>query len=373
MFVITILLFLFFVSTDSLFEIYGIKAEKAEIAKLLSMPNYNFIPEIIQNRDEGHLDEAQKLAQYVINNPDLPDQEKAVILEKEINTEMNSKWNLIMGPIKGFFTGSTNSGLECSGAFTSDLVVYGDVRDLVNEGYKEITEKDGDPLVAALSGVGIATEVAPMIDWAPSVLKIFRKAGCLTLRFAGTLLDILKKSKAAGGIDDSLKLIFSHTADLVKNTDSLKRSGAIFRYVETADDLAAISKLAIKAPDEAYLLVKWGGEETFNTLKKMDLTEESLSLIKSAAKKGPDGARFLDSFRKGGKHHELAIKTRFYSRLGKEAYLGRLKQYGVYLGANSRNMLYLYWAVALVTLLLLVLNFMSLLNMWFCKRVTEQK
>lgn len=380
LFVTTLLMVLFMISADALSVFYEVKAEKAEIAKLFNLPNYNYVPEIIMRRDKGDLDEALQLAKFVIKNPDLPEQEKAVRLEHEIEAEMNSPSRWINKAMKGFFTGSVDSGQEIAGAIASDMVIYGDIRDLTVQGYRGVTGQEVDTLVASLSGVGLLTEFFDAVDWVPSVFKIFRKAGVLTSRFVDMFVNLVKKSQAANRIDDSLKLVFSQTADLVEKM-GMKRSASVFRYVDTADDLAAISKLSIKAPDEAYLLVKWGGDKTFDTLKKMDLTDENLILIRSAAKKGPDGARFLDSFRKGGVHSGWITRIRVITRFAKNIKLGRVqKSLSLIIQALLERFpmfLYVMWTLALATGLFVALRFIHLLKnilgLFRRKIVTEEK
>src|SRR6185369_2450802 len=62
----------------------------------------------------------------------------------------------------------------------ADLFVVGDVRDLLIQGGRYVMDGETDPVILLLSGVGLATTLAPEVDWVPSLLKIAKKAGKMT-------------------------------------------------------------------------------------------------------------------------------------------------------------------------------------------------
>lgn len=371
-----LLLVLFVVSAGVLWQFYDSRAIETEMSRLNEIPDYNYIPEIVLLRERGSLDEALQLARYVKNNPDLPGNSKAAKMEREIDKELNSLSGRAKRTLKGFVTGNADSGAEALGAITSDMILYGDMRDLSIQGYRSATGQEVDPLIVSLSGVGLLTEAVDVADWAPAVLKALRKAGAMTWRFADMLLNLARKSVQAGALDDALKAALSNTADMMKNL-GFGRATAVFRHVETTGDLAAMSKLSAKAPDETWLLVKGGGDTTFDTLKTMDVTEDNLGLMRSAARKGPEGARFLDSIRKGGVHRGLITKTRFFARVSKDIKLGRVQAMFTGILDKWPKAAWGMWALAGVTGVWFLLRVLRVLLRFFGfggrKRVTVKK
>lgn len=152
----------------------AIPMERAMERFLARMSDYNYVPDIKELKAEGKLSEALEMARFVIRHPDMPGQEQAKQLEEELERELTSLWGRAKRATKGFVVGGGNSIEELGGGIASDMLVYGDIRDLVKQGYYRVTGKETDPVIVALAGLGLLTEFVDAADWAPAVLKAFR-------------------------------------------------------------------------------------------------------------------------------------------------------------------------------------------------------
>src|SRR5207302_4867592 len=57
---------------------------------------------------------------------------------------------------RGFVTGKPEDVASAAGMLTGDLFVFGDIRDIVREGWHGLRGEEVDPLVLGLAGTGIA-------------------------------------------------------------------------------------------------------------------------------------------------------------------------------------------------------------------------
>lgn len=296
-----------------------------------SIPNYNYIPDIRKLRKEGKLSEALELARFVLKHPDMPGQIEAKTVEDEIIAEQQSYWGKTKRFSGGFITGNGGSTEALAGAISSDLVIWGDIRDLAKQGYLKVKGDEADPVIAALAGIGLLTEAVDAADWAPAVLKAFRKVGALTERFTSYLVAACKKSIKNKRLDEGLKTNFADLQKLGENLGTT-RTVSTFKHVETPEDLSALSKVAQQNPDAAYLTVKNGGADGIDIIKQLDRSGAPVEILEEAAKKGPAGVKWL---KKGGDGHHLVIKTKIATRAAKNAQLRRLQELLIILAKSS--------------------------------------
>lgn len=286
------------------------------------MPNYNFIPEIQSLRAEGRHSEALELAKYILQNPDLPGQEEAEQLAQEIEHERNSLIEGAKEALKGFISGDGESIQALAGAVSADMIIYGDIRDLVKQGYYQLTKNEdkADPVIVALSGVGILTEVVDFADWTPSILKAFRKVGALSDDFVRWLLKACDNSIKARKLDFGLRIAFDRVK-MLTNSVGMGRAATMFKHIDTPDDLSAIAKIAQQSPDTAYIMLKVGGDDALMAMKAFDSSDEALGVMSLATKKGVHGIEWLS---KGGSVGATYLfRTRILARILRTLYLGR--------------------------------------------------
>ncbi len=115
---------------------------------------------IQQLKDENRRDDALDTVEFFKENR-IGDTNIIKELEKELEYTAFEKaksftWN---GAIKGEVY-DTYSGL---GAISSDLIIVGDLRDLLIQGWKKLTDQDYDKVILTLSTAGIGLSVSPFV------------------------------------------------------------------------------------------------------------------------------------------------------------------------------------------------------------------
>lgn len=275
------------------------------------IPNHNYVPEIIKLKREGKTNEALEITRFVRKHPDMPGQDSAKELEIMLEEELNSAWERTGRVGKGFVTGSGDSIEELSGAIASDMFIYGDIRDLVKQGYFKIMGEETDPLIVALSSLGLVTELADYVDWVPAVLKVFRKLKVLSNRFTDFLLTAIKESIKLRKLDNQLIKVFENLKRLIEKLD-FARTASVIKYVDTPSDIIAITAVVEKNADAAYFTIKNGGINGVKLIKDLGTSEDGVSSLLKAAKKGPSGIEWL---KKGGSGHKYVVRIRFFCKI----------------------------------------------------------
>lgn len=295
----------------------------ARLARLAysSLPDFDFVSEVSFLRQAGRFGEAVMVADEGLRTlaGDSPVRQN---LAKERAAAVHDQFSYIrrikdvgLGAISG--RGETIEGLI--GAIAADFFIVGDVRDLVIQSGRYVLDGEADPLVVILSGVGIATTVAPEVDWIPAVLKAARKAGAIT---KGLGEEIIKLAKRGGG--GALEGLFK---DVRKLAARASPGGAmrLMRHAGNADELATLARFVERNPAGAFALhvtgkegaelIKTGSKAESRALKAAAAgTEEAVVL---AAKKGQPGIAWL---RTAG--YRAMVRPHFLVGIGKALWKG---------------------------------------------------
>lgn len=327
--------------------LHEVTSERQIEQSLEALPNYNYVPDIKVLKEEGKLSEALEMARFVIRHPDMPGQAEAKALERELETELTSLWGRIKRAIEGFVTGSGNSIEEIVGGITSDMIVYGDVRDLVKQGYYKLTGNETDPVIVALAGIGLATEAFDFADWAPAVLKAFRKTGALSRKFADFVITTAKKSAKGRKLDGALKVAFGNLRQLTDKM-GLARTASVFKHVDDPADLASIAAVAQKNADAAYFTVKNGGADGVAIIKRLGDTDIGVKSMAHAARKGPAGIQWL---KQGGAGHKYVVIVRVGARILKNLRMERPQQLITELAKKYPGLRKALWAGTILAVL----------------------
>ena len=129
---------------------------------------YDPIKAILELKDQHRRDEALDLARFFRESQ--PDNPEYARLEEELDYSLleNLKSTIWNGMIKGEVF-DTPSGI---GAIAADMTLFGDLRDLIIQGWKLITgDPDLDKTTALLSGAGVALTLTPCIDGCGAFIK----------------------------------------------------------------------------------------------------------------------------------------------------------------------------------------------------------
>ena len=203
--------------------------------------------------------EAKMVADFVARRPDIGDADQAARIAQQADAELNSFWSQTTSFAHGAVTGEPTDLASMLGSLSLDLFVIGDIRDLAVQGWKEYNYGTGDGLILALSAIGLTTTLAPHIDWAPALMKAFKRTGALTGNFSSALLKTGRRAVRTG---DYTKLSASVT-DLGK---AAKRLGpgplrGVMRSVDSTEDLAKVAKAADIDATGTYVLARWFGND----------------------------------------------------------------------------------------------------------------
>lgn len=288
----------------------GLPERRLEQA-LRALPDHDFTPDIAALEKEGRISEALDWARYVTNHPALPGQSAATGLVAHLEQEQNSVWRQADRAAKGFITGAGNSVEELGGAIVSDLVVYGDCRDLIVQGYYRLTRHETDPTVAALAAIGLLTEFVDAADWAPAVLKAFKKTGALSQRMIDWLTTACRTTFASRRLDSALTRLFADVRRLYARL-GLAKTAAVFRRAENADDVAFLAKLAESHPDDVYRVLTVAGDGGLPLLRRCADTPTAFERLALAVRKGPSGIALLQ---RGGAGRHLTLAARYGERV----------------------------------------------------------
>ncbi len=185
---------------------------------------------------------------------------------------------------QGIWTGRGEDGYGIGCAMASDLVVLGDVRDLIRQGVTWIQGGQTDPVLVALSAAGVALTFTPQIGAGASLFKSARRAGSIGEPLARSVVKLAGErawKPLAGMLGD---------AGRIGRKLPIGRATKALAYADDADDLAAIARFVEAAPNP-LLGLKWGGKGVAR------LADDGL--YAQAALRGPAGIQL--ALERGGK------------------------------------------------------------------------
>ena len=303
------------------------------------LPDYNYIRIVKQLLHQNRFREASELCGDIIARK-LPGSEEAKALKKLCDQEISYAANRLRRGAKGFLTGSSGSLEEAGGALISDMIIYGDIRDLAMQGWLKMNGQETDPLLITLSSLGLCTELMEWADWMPAVLKALRKAGALTEHFAGTLQKCASRALKTGTMDQATAVLFQNLSTLLRS-HSFQRSACLLRQVQTPGDLALFLKIGERSPATPYLLIKCGGTDGAFVLRKFGGSTTGIHFLEQAARKGPAGVAFL-------KRYTPYKTVKWGAHLSKMIYLGHLYDFIAHAAETFRAAFWGFWLLALM-------------------------
>jgi hypothetical protein len=155
---------------------------------------------------------------------------------------------------RGFFTGKPEDVASAAGMVTGDLFVFGDVRDVVREGWRGLRGEEVDTLVLGLAGTGIAVTAGVYASGglaAParaglSVVKAARRGG----HVAAPLVRLLKMEKREN--------LVRFVSDLGRVQSRTGMRGALdsLKIAERPKDMARLASLAAVKGGKTRAIVK---------------------------------------------------------------------------------------------------------------------
>lgn len=304
----------------SLFCAAAFWASRAEnprdgLEELARLPDCDFAGLAENCWAEGKRAEAFACLEYAVSNKTGDAGECAFLLEKYLKSVelRNSAWGRLCAVGRGFATGDVDGADALAGAALSDLLLYGDLRDIVKE--TAINEK-ADPFVLALASAGAATTLFPPADGALSLAKIAKRAGSLAAPLEKSILRALKsalKSPPAKAAEE-LKKNLGPIAALSEKTKTWTGFSAVLKSADSPEGVSKICALIDKSPDNAAKLEQILFISGKNAKRSFDFIVENsqrgMDFLYSAMRKGPRAAEFA------------ARHPSFAARAAKNAYKG---------------------------------------------------
>jgi len=241
---------------------------------LEALEPYPFCQEAQTALDEDRIPDALELAEAA----DCPEQLATA----------RSRWNELSAVfqrcVDGVWTGRGEDGAGITCAIASDLIVFGDVRDLTRQGVAWMRGEETDMLLVALSATGLVLTFAPQLGAGASLLKGARRAGAVS--------ESLAKSTAKLVQQRAWRPLANVLTDAGRISTKLGPAKAtrILQYADDADEVAALAKFAERAPTP-LLGLKWGGKGAARMSDDV--------LYREALKRGPEGVQL--AMQRGGK------------------------------------------------------------------------
>jgi hypothetical protein len=263
--------------------------------QLSSLPDFDYASEVRFLRDSGRFGEAVVVADAGLAALS-GDARAALEAEKSKTVAAQGSYlrrakDLGLGALSG--RGNSLEGLI--GAVAADFFVVGDVRDLVIQGGRLVLDGETDEVVLVLSGVGLATTLAPEVDWVPAILKAARKSGAMTRRMGERIVTLARAGKR-----EALMPLFR---DVRKMAEHASPGGAmrLLRHADDPEDVAKIARFVESNSAGAFALHVAGrdGAEIVKGSRRVTkaateagqaAAEETLVL---AARKGGPGVAWL--------------------------------------------------------------------------------
>ncbi|MFT3811526.1 MAG: hypothetical protein QM698_16560 [Micropepsaceae bacterium] len=186
--------------------------------------------------------------------------------------------------LTGFATGEADSLAGLGGAVTSDLTVYGDLRDITIEGGKMVAGEEYSQFILGLSAVGIAATAGTIatggggvvVKAGVSFVKFAKRSGQMTAGFAARLLRLSDEAIDLPGLKNALRSI-----NLADPAGSWTR---LSKYLADVKD-ARIFKVLGKMED---IRAEVGTVEALRLMKRMEKIEDAddiYGIAKAAGKR----------------------------------------------------------------------------------------
>jgi len=270
--------------------------------QLAALPDYDAAPDVARLREQGRYGEAVVMADAAIEHAS-PERAAALRRERDLALGEQQSWLRRAKDLgRGALTGGAGSkpgemSLEMLiGAVGADMLVVGDIRDLAIQSYKFASGGEVDPVIAALSAIGLATTLAPEIDWAPSVLKAARRVGSIGDKLGEFIVKSVKGRKVK-----EIEALLTDSAQIAKKS-SPGSAVRLLRLAEGPEDVARISRFVQREGKAGAAALHMTGESGAAALKAADglraagRLEEAARLegaVMRAAQKGPAGGSWL--------------------------------------------------------------------------------
>lgn len=218
--------------------------------------------------------EAKYLASYLSSRADLADYAHAHSIELAADTALDYLPLQTQSFLDGMISGEANNTASLLGAVSLDLFVIGDIRDILVQGYKELTEQNGDKIILALSATGLGLSLLPEFHWVPAIMKGMKRSGALSKPFIQTLAKAANTALESGDFKPLGKLV-NHFGRVIVNLGLGPSNGAM-QAVHSQASLAKLSRAASIDPKQTYVIAALTGQRG---IKMLDYSGKNVASI----------------------------------------------------------------------------------------------
>lgn len=286
----------------ALFQLPDPLGKDTPLHQFESLPDADIRAMAEREWQEGRRGTAVSLLDYIIEN-NLPDAPGARSL-KENYLAVMQRDATPLGRIKSFgygaLTGNVDSFESLAGSAVADLIVYGDIRDIVRE---LCFEDQADTFVVLLSGVGVATTLFPEAEPAITLLKVSKRTGSLTEPMIKHISEALTYIKSAPqpAVIAKAQDIFVPVFQLAKRCRNWTEFETLLKCAKHPEQLKVLTKMVSTAPQNTrkltqILSVVWQ-ESRENAGKTIDFLmahgQKGMDSLYGGLRKGPKGIQFL--------------------------------------------------------------------------------
>lgn len=272
--------------------------------RLHALPDFDFAADAADLRAKGRFSEAVASADAGLTFTTDPAatarlQRERTLAQADLDSYLRRARDLGLGALTGSGRASSSSSPDdeyatlerLAGSVIADFFIVGDVRDLVIQGLNAATGRDTDPVIAALSALGLITTAAPQVDWGASLLKAARRSGAMTKGLTDVLLRAARTgdARAARALADDAASLARHTSP-----------SAAARLIRLADDPADVARIARfveshgPAGAAALRLTGSNGLDFLRHAAPLAPNPRTADqLLLAAARKGPPGGQWL--------------------------------------------------------------------------------
>lgn len=256
---------------------------------LASLPDFDYAGEVSALRAQGRFGEAVRIGEAGLERyAAAPADPRRAAIEHELARarDEQASWVRRVKDIgQGALTGQGQTLEALIGAVGSDMLVFGDVRDLVIQGTRLVVDGEADPVIAALSGLGLALTIAPEIDWGASVLKVARKSGALARGLADEVIGMARR----GARTDVMK--FAGDVGTLAKAGGPAGALRVLKSARSTDDVARVAGFVRRQGTGGAAALHIAGDEGVKWIVK---NGDDVLLVRAAAK-GPAGVAYAAS------------------------------------------------------------------------------
>ncbi|PWN56794.1 hypothetical protein DEH80_05040 [Abyssibacter profundi] len=257
---------------------------------LASLPDYPFETAYRQAFEAGRLSEAATILNAA-DDAGVMSGEAMAVYRQQLELRSESSAYLLTQTLDGAWTGRGESTPALLGALVSDLFVFGDIRDLLIQGVRQIKGEPTDPVIIALSALGLGLTVAPAVDGGAALLKLARRQAVLGERMGQRLR---RMAQQPDGLR-RLSAVARQTQQLARQTDPATAL-RLLRFMDHPSELALALRLTRRGGGGAFAL-ELGGRRSLRLMKQWGPRGDEW-LIR-ASRKGRQG---IDWLAHGGRH-----------------------------------------------------------------------